>query len=105
MKTILALAAAAAALTAASTANASECMNGYRELGNQIIVRCDSTPMVPVVGVLTRPATVAADVLITGSIAPLGASSQSAPAANDDGCVNGYRTLGNQVIVLCGWRR
>ncbi len=105
MKTILALTAAAAALAAASTANAAECMNGYQELGNQVIIRCDATPMVPVVGVVTRPATYAADVLITGSIVPLGASSQPAAAMADDGCVNGYRTLGNQVITLCGWRR
>jgi hypothetical protein len=105
MKTILALAAGAAALVAASSANAAECMNGYMELGNQVIVRCDSTPMVPVVGVVAQPATYAADVLITGSIVPLGSSSQPDTAMSDDGCVNGYRTLGNQVITLCGWRR
>jgi hypothetical protein len=42
MKTILALAAAASAtVLAASLANAQECVNGYRELGNQVIVLCD----------------------------------------------------------------
>ena len=42
MKTILALAAAASAtVMATSLANAQECVNGYRELGNQVIVLCD----------------------------------------------------------------
>jgi hypothetical protein len=42
MRTILALAAAASATVAAvSLANAQECVNGYRELGNEVIVLCD----------------------------------------------------------------
>ncbi|MGH6922961.1 MAG: hypothetical protein ACRED5_04245 [Propylenella sp.] len=42
MKTILALVAAASTtLASASLANAQECLNGWRELGNQVIVKCD----------------------------------------------------------------
>jgi hypothetical protein len=42
MKTILAIAAASSALLALSTAaQAQDCLNGFRELGNQVIVQCD----------------------------------------------------------------
>lgn len=113
MKTILALTAAAAALMAVSTANAQECVNGYRTFGNDIVQPCHP-PMAPhpMVGVILAPVTPAPpppaeEIIITGSIAP-GNVAPPPPhpvGPMDDGCVNGYRTLGNDVIVLCGWRR
>lgn len=111
MKTILALAAAAAALTAASAANAQECVNGYRTFGNDIVQPCHTAPRGPMVGVIlplpAPPPPLEDEVIITGSIAPgVVAPPPPHPMADDgNGCVNGYRTLGNQVIVLCGWRR
>jgi hypothetical protein len=113
MKTILALTAAAAALMAASTANAQECVNGYRTFGNDIVQPCHP-PMAPhpMVGMILAPVTPAPpppeeEIIITGSIAP-GNVAPPPPqpiAPMDDGCMNGYRTLGNDVIVLCGPRR
>jgi hypothetical protein len=42
MKTILAIAAASSAMLAiSSAAQAQDCLNGFRELGNQVIVQCD----------------------------------------------------------------
>jgi hypothetical protein len=111
MKTILALAAGAAALTAASTANAQECVNGYRTFGNDIVQPCHTEPRGPMVGVILAPPPPAPpppeEVIITGSVTP-GEVAPPPPhpaPPMDDGCVNGYRMLGNNVIVLCGPRR
>jgi hypothetical protein len=138
MKTVLALSAASAALMlTASAANAQDCVNGYKELGNGVILTCDekmssftqqdeilpgegsteeSAEMVD--AAVPEEAFVAAgeaameapeEPLFTGSIAtaetpeqsPLEASEQAVAWSGGPECVNGYRELGNGVILTC----
>jgi hypothetical protein len=113
MKKILAIGVASAALFGVSSvASAQEdCQNGWRTIKDQVIVRCDALPsafapapiLEGVTEAVTAPVVTAAAVgeavtapveepLFTGSIA-------AAPAQED--CLNGWRTIKDQVIVRC----
>lgn len=128
MRIVLAITAAAAAFVmSAPTANAQECMNGWQELGNGVIIACDDIAGAPAATeemIVPEEAFVeeAAEApppeepIYTGSVVPQSSATTpeqqplqqpveetqlSALGAGEPECLNGYRELGNGVIVAC----